>query len=68
LKKDMSVPSILIVDDEESLRNSPALAFEMEGYSVSAVGSAFEALEAAKTVEFDVILTDLVMPQINRAH
>lgn len=65
MKKNMSVPSILIVDDEESLRNSLALAFEMEGYSVSAVGSAFEALEAAKTVEFDVILTDLVMPQID---
>lgn len=56
---------VLIVDDEKNLRETLALAFEMEGYAVSMAGNALEAVEAARNTQFDAIITDLIMPGID---
>jgi len=54
--------SILIVDDEFSIRDSLYNWFRREGYSVRAVENASEALEAMQAQYFDVVLLDIRMP------
>ena len=55
---------ILVVDDEESVRRTITGMLERDGYEVSDVGSADEALAAVRErpEHYDVVLTDLVMP------
>jgi DNA-binding NtrC family response regulator len=54
--------SILIVDDEESVRDSLYHWFIEDGYSVECVGNAKEALLKLETENFDIILADIKMP------
>ncbi len=54
--------SILIVDDEFSIRDSLYNWFRREGYSVRAVENASQALEAMQAQYFDVVLLDIRMP------
>lgn len=57
--------SILIVDDEEDIRSYLLLILEAEGFSVRAVPGALEALLEIQKQKPDLILLDLMMPQIN---
>jgi hypothetical protein len=57
--------SILIVDDEEGLQSSLVKAFAMEGYQAAGAGSGLEALDLLQQTSFDVLLTDLMMPDID---
>jgi len=54
--------SILIVDDEESVRDSLDLWFTEDGYRVGCADSAKKALSILESENFDIILTDLKMP------
>ena len=54
--------SILIVDDEESVRESLRLWFIEDGYRVDCVEDAKKALSLLESDNFDIILTDLKMP------
>jgi DNA-binding NtrC family response regulator len=54
--------SILIVDDEQVVRESLEQWFQDEGYYVKAVGSGREALQALVGRRFDVALIDIKMP------
>ena len=54
--------SILVVDDEERVRGLLVRLLEEEGYQVSAVASAEEALRELEGGSHDVVLTDLMMP------
>lgn len=56
---------ILIVDDEETVRDSLNDFLEFHGFSVAAVASASQALEVLSNSEFDLIITDLVMPKMD---
>lgn len=56
---------ILVVDDDEQMREDISEMLSREGYTVSHVGSGEEALEEIKKGDFDVILTDLIMPGID---
>ena len=59
----MSVkPKILIVDDEEGIRESLSSILRDEQYSVDAVGSAEEALERINDGDFEVVLLDIWLP------
>ncbi len=53
---------ILVVDDDESLRDSLALVLGAEGYEVSRASSGDAALERLEAVAADVVLCDLRMP------
>jgi DNA-binding NtrC family response regulator len=53
---------ILIVDDEYSVRDSLERWFRKEGYDVTAVPSAAEALKAMQDRTFHVALVDIKMP------
>ena len=54
--------SILIVDDEESVRNSLNLWFTEDGFRVECAENAKKALSILQDKNFDIILADLKMP------
>jgi two-component system, NtrC family, nitrogen regulation response regulator NtrX len=58
-------PKILIVDDEEGIRESLASILRDERYAVEAVPSAEEALERMAKGDFQVILLDVWLPGID---
>lgn len=60
-----SAVSVLIVDDEESLRVALAQAFQLEGYRVTPAATAQEALEAMRAAPFEVVVTDLMLPDVD---
>ncbi|MCK3682978.1 sigma-54 dependent transcriptional regulator [Maribellus sp. YY47] len=54
--------SILIVDDEESVRDSLYNWFIEDGYEVDCAANAKEALVKIESGKFDIILADIKMP------
>jgi len=58
-------PNILIVDDEENVRFFLQEVMNREGYDVTLAENGTIAIEKAKKGEFDIILLDLRMPDIN---
>src|SRR5260221_5288263 len=56
---------ILVVDDEPSIREFFEIYLQEEGYHVEAVSSAKEAFEKVEQEPFDLVITDLSMPEIN---
>lgn len=55
--------SILIADDESSIRESLTIVLEDEGYDCTTVKDGAEAIEAIKENSFDIIVSDLKMPK-----
>src|SRR5205814_8016794 len=56
---------ILVVDDEQSMCQFLALMLRREGYLVTAVTRGQEALEKVREEEFDVVITDIKMPEMD---
>jgi DNA-binding NtrC family response regulator len=54
--------SILVVDDEESVRDSLSNWFTEDGYRVKTAENAKKALLMLESEEFDIILADIKMP------
>ncbi|MBC7881013.1 MAG: response regulator transcription factor [Anaerolineae bacterium] len=58
--------TVLIVDDEELIRDTVALALGDEGYTVVVAEDGRQALELARQAErVDLIVLDLMLPHIN---
>ncbi len=57
--------SILIVDDEKSLRDFLVIMFEEEGYEVTTSPSAEKAIKLIRENIFDLILTDIRIGRSN---
>ncbi len=57
--------SILLVDDEPSVLKMTKSILESQGYQVAAFVSAHQALEAAIATDFDLLLTDISMPEMH---
>jgi DNA-binding NtrC family response regulator len=55
-------PTILIVDDEQVVRDSLSKWFREDGYKVSTAASAAEALQQLQVQRWDIILLDIKMP------
>jgi DNA-binding NtrC family response regulator len=55
---------ILIIEDEDTLRESLSRVFTREGYQVVAVNSAEPAVPLLQESFFDLILTDIILPGI----
>ena len=55
----------LLVDDDEFIRNSLALAFKTKGCFLRVAETAEEGLQAIKAQQFDIIISDLRLPGIN---
>ncbi len=56
---------ILVVDDERYIRNTIKDILEHEKYIVDVAEDATQAFEKTKTKQYDLILTDVVMPGIS---
>ena len=56
---------VLLVEDEESLRASLKLNFELEGYDVTTAVRGEEALEKIRGARFDGIVMDVMLPDID---
>ena len=59
------IVKILIVEDEEKLARFVELELEHEGYSVTKAFTGREGYELAATGEFDLILLDIMLPELN---
>ncbi len=58
------MPSLLVVDDELSMREFLKILLEKEGYEVTTASEASSALELFQKEEFDLIISDIKMPGI----
>ncbi len=59
--------SILIADDEDLFGAILRRLLEQEGYTVSCCNKPSDAITLAQEINFDVILTDYDMPEMNGA-
>lgn len=59
---DFSKAKVLIVDDEELLREILVEAFELRGAKVDSAESGNKAFEKVKNQSYDLILSDIRMP------
>ena len=56
---------ILVVDDEEALRTVLSTELSSEGYEVSAASDGGEAIEMVKENDYDLVLLDIKMPNVD---
>jgi len=57
--------SLLIVDDEEPIRNLLARVAERAGFDVEVASDGIEALETLARREFLIVIVDLMMPRLS---
>lgn len=56
---------ILVVDDEEKIRIIIKKYAEFEGYEITEASNGMEAIEACKKEDFDLIIMDVMMPELD---
>ena len=56
---------VLVIDDEEVMRDILGTLLEREGYSVRLAASGQEGLDLAKSLPFDAVIVDVMMPGID---
>ena len=59
------IPDILIIDDEPLMRISISDALKSEGYNTLSAASGSEGLKAVKDNSYDVVITDLKLPEVD---
>jgi DNA-binding response OmpR family regulator len=57
--------TILVVEDEPSLQETLVYNLEKQGYTVEAAGDGHAALEAARRMKPDLILLDIMLPELD---
>lgn len=57
--------SILIIDDDDAVSRTLSLILTRAGYQVSAVTSGRKGLELLSQNGFDLVLTDIIMPELD---
>jgi DNA-binding NtrC family response regulator len=53
---------LLVVDDDRAFRDAFRELLEIEGFRVAVAGDADEALRKLRTMSFDAVVTDIVIP------
>ena len=61
----MAMARILLAEDDTSMREYLQRALQRVGYEVQAVGCGTEAMPLLETERFDLLLTDIVMPEMD---
>ena len=56
---------ILVVDDEQNIRNIIKKYAAFEGYTIEEAGDGMAAIEMCKNESFDLILMDVMMPELD---
>jgi len=57
--------NILVVDDNESIRDTLGSLLEAKGYQVELAKNGIEALNKVKSKPFDLVITDLKLPKLD---
>ena len=60
--------SILLVEDEENLHEALKLNLELEGYEVTSAYDGNTALQKTQTEYFDLVILDIMLPEIDGIH
>jgi len=63
--KTVTPASILVVDDEEAIRKNLYEILTLEGHQVALASGGEEAIKTFKDGEFDLVFTDLGMPEVS---
>ena len=58
-------PRVLVVDDEQVIADTLAKILDMNGYEASAVYTGAAAVETARTLQPDLVISDVIMPDMN---
>ncbi|MBQ8850476.1 MAG: response regulator transcription factor [Clostridia bacterium] len=56
---------ILVVDDEARIRSIIKKYAEFEGYTVTEAADGMEAVHLCRTQEFDIVIMDIMMPELD---
>jgi len=59
------MPSILVIEDKDSMREMLSKTLEAEGYEVETAPDGEGGVEKAKEKKYDVVLSDLKLPQMD---
>lgn len=67
LEKNMTTEKtkVLVVDDENALRNGVKRLLEMESYEVTTAENGYEGIQLGTETEFDLAVIDLKMPDVD---
>src|SRR5213083_965313 len=60
--------SILLVEDEENLHEALKLNLELEGFEVTSAYDGAAALKAVDAEYFDLIILDVMLPEVDGIH
>lgn len=58
-------PKVLVVDDEQVIADTLAKILDINGYDASAVYSGLSAVESARTLQPDLIISDVIMQDMD---
>lgn len=61
----MEKHTILLVDDDKEFRKAMTRVFEKSGYAITVAADGNEALDALSDNEFDLVISDLRMPNLD---
>lgn len=61
----MSANTVLVVEDEQSLQDLYVQILKGAGYSVTAAGDGKTALETLKAHKFNLVLLDIMLPEMD---
>jgi len=64
-QKNGEMRRILLAEDDEDMRKFLVKALQNAGYDVASFGNGVEALERLKEEPFTLLLTDIVMPEMD---
>jgi len=62
---DKPIPRILVVDDEQVIRDILCEFLALEGYEVANAGDGDKAIEELRMHPYDIVITDLKMPKVS---
>ena len=58
-------PRVLVVDDEHVIADTLAKILDLNGYEASAVYTGTAAVESARSLQPDLIISDVIMPDMD---
>src|SRR4051795_4978168 len=58
-------PKVLVADDERVIADTLAIILNQHGYDASAVYTGTAAVERARSVRPDLVISDVIMPDMN---
>ena len=61
----MEMANLLLIEDMKGVRESLTMVLEMAGHNVTTAGTGAEGIQAAQQQNFDLVITDILMPEVD---